>query len=537
MYGHGCYGAVEYGGGRQDLGSPGDYYRDSISLIIGGAHHAQYLADRSLSVSMRFSTNATASFKLHDTANGLTIVPGESVRISMGGHLVFGGTIDRVKEEFPSLDTSCPYKVIDIRCTGWEQVLSRRLVADIYEDMTAGAIVRDIIDRYFSLEGFSTDEVEDGPTLDRVRFEYKSASKCISEVAKLAGYTWRSGPLRNIIFSARTTYDAPFTISSTTRNFASLQKQVTRKDYRNVQFIRGGQSIAVARTRDFLTDGEATSWTLEWPVAAEPTITLGGTGQTVGIRTTDADDDPDGPAFYWSAGEKTISYNRELDAPASGQTLSITYQPFLPILAMIADVEAIEERQSVESGSGYYESMANEPLAESSELARTFGEAYLTEHARINTELNLDTYTGGLEPGQILTVDLGSAVEGIDDEFLISAVTVKEVGAGKCIWRVQGYNNSYVGGWEEFFANFLEKQKAVSTSVSDKNLLKYGYAASKAVITDAGDYETGVGLSDWEDDEYTVAVVGTAQCGHRWTDLGSGVTYNRGAIVGEVRSP
>src|SRR6185295_19222332 len=149
-------------------------------------------------------------------------------------------------------------------------------------------------------DGITLDiNMETGPTLEHVIFNYRTAAESFNDLGELTGFTWYIDYNKVLHFFSRTYFLAPFDLTSDLL-YRNLTSQATREQYRNTQWIRAGKDISSILTESFHGDGtpgKQTTFTLALPVALAPTITLNGNPQTVGIRNVDTL----GFQWYWNA--------------------------------------------------------------------------------------------------------------------------------------------------------------------------------------------------------------------------------------------
>lgn len=527
MYGS-IYAGTPYASANP-LGDPIPAY-DGIIVYVGSRGMTAHLSDGTLSKRCQLWSNATLQAVLTDKENAVSIEPGEEIAIYRDGESWYAGTVDRVIETFPSMDTACAAKSIKLRCVDWNKLAAKRIVTTAYDPQLAGDIVKDLIARYLDIEGVTDDGVEDGLIIGPLVFRYKTLSSVLSSICRLIDYHWYIGYDKDFKFIAREMLSAPFDISNGTRNYSKLSVEKTRAEYRNVQIVKGGSDLVSARIREFEGDGETATFSVESPIGALPTIEVNSVPQSVGLRGVDDEDDEDGHDWFWSKGETSISQNTTATALSDTDVLSVTYQALIPIISMTRDQAAIDNRSTIEGGSGIYEAVVSETDIEKDDVAGWLGESYIRRHAQISQKVSVITYEEGIRPGQLQQITL--TAEDIDDEFLITSTSEQERGGGQFRTTYRAVNNVASGGWVEFYRRLIETGTQLDAGGDDT---ANPIAQVGAVISVEHTENTAEGnsIGDTADDPYTCWLItdGTA-VGCQYSE--EGTTYSSGPIFGEI---
>lgn len=421
----------------------------ALHVLIDGVDRTGVVDLRTLEVEDAIGERTVCRFQVNDLTNALAsvLVPGESVEVVLDGLKVFGGMIDRVQRlRVPQGSNAQMYL---LECTDWHQVADRRLVAEVYESQIAGAIVRDIADKYLASEGISygTGTVADGPAVTKAVFNYTPVSQALEELAELTGYLWWIDASKVLHFAERATYAAPWLLDSYADVLqGSLLVEKHRQSYRNRQYIRAGTDITDVRTERPAPapDGQTKVFTLTFPVAKVPTVKVNGVAKTVGIRGVDS-----GKDWYWSKGENTVSQDDAATPLASTDVLEVTYQGLFPLIIMAEEAEAQADRKAVEGGTGLYEAVDEKAGLDDRNAALEVAQGLLRRYARIGTTLQFATIRSGLRPGQLLQVNLPDV--GAVGEFLIQSVRLSQAAGDVWRYEVRALSGEEIGGWSQFF--------------------------------------------------------------------------------------
>jgi len=417
-------------------------------LTIGGMDKTSQLLDMTMAINDQLNARSTCSFGLKAAA-GETSIVGDQVEIYDGETLIFAGTIEDPEEEQP-LGTTILKQAI--QASDWHQVADRRIVAESYVDKTAGYIANNIITLYLAAEGITAGTIQDGPTIKKAIFNYEQASKCFDELSQVTGYQWRINPNKTLDFFDRATNIAPFGIGETSA-IRNLKVRRNRDNYRNRQYLRAGQDVSTVQIRNFAGDGSKQVFTLDLPVALTPTVKLNGVAKTVGIAQLD-----EGKDFYWQKGEKEITQDDAGTPLVSTDVLRVEYQGFFPIMVVSDAIEAINERKSIEGGTGIYEAVEDKASIDSKDAALDYSDGLLRRYAKIAETITFDTELIGLRSGQLITLELPA--HGVSGSFLIGRVDMQDVGFtdGSLRYSVECLSGEAFGGWIQFFKRLAESK-------------------------------------------------------------------------------
>lgn len=384
---------------------------------------------------------------------GSSLERGEDVYVYDGATKLWGGTV-------------MSHVVADVQdqgvikytygCADFDEIASRRVVAEAFEDTTAGAIVTSLRTTYLGDYSVTAGDISTGAVIDRISFNYKSVSVCLDELAELSGFTWGIDKDKTLFFRARDEVDAPFDLSSSNKPFSKLSIRRPKTGYRNKQYVRAGHDLTPSRAEVQTGDGQKRAFLLEYKVGVEPTIRAdtgsGYVSQTVGVLGVDS-----GKQYYYSIGSSTISQGIGETVLTSSHTLEVTYQGRFPIIVAAQDDDEIAARAGVETGTGVYERVENRPSIDKNEQALATAEGLLEKH-KLQDFVTYTTFTGGLEAGMLQSIVLSDY--GLNEEFLIESVHASEKDINVMSYTVRAISGQALGGWAAFF------KKLVNSSTS-----------------------------------------------------------------------
>jgi len=526
-YGGTGYGLLAYGSGLR--GEAGQNLELHVS--IGSKYETGAYEPGSLSISASLASRWVSAFRLKDFNKTSTVKVGQEVLIRHGAKTIFGGTVDRLSYLLPGNED---WRIISVQCVGFDQLADRKVVSGAFLDQPAGDIVKSLAEK-IAVDGVTTDAVQAGPNIGgSIKFQSTKLSSALDRLADLVGYTWFIDHAKRLNFVERTSFRAPYGITPTSRPYFELSYERTRRDYRNVQFVRAGKDLAASRTRKFEGNGTQTTFDVEAAIGAKPTVKVDAATKTVGIRGVDDDNDAAGFDWFWSKGERSISQNRTATPLSSTpEILEVIFQPLFSILLSVLDVAAISDRRDIEGGSGRYEAAASDAEIEDASLATSFGQVFLRKHARINTIVSVRGDKTGIAPGQLQSISIPS--ESVADDFLIESVSIQEIGNDILNISYKAIDNEQTGGWQEFFKRLIDFGRQASLGGPDE-VQDIAQALENVVIADdASGTASGDSLGAKTLDKHTLLQVGNVWIGKRYTDPDTGAVTNVGPQVGRYK--
>ena len=312
----------------------------AITLTIGGVDYTDALLIETLEVSDQLGQRNTASFSLKAPSGAYLLVADDDtyvvsdaddyigggarpavdddIEILNGATTIFAGEIDGMVEG--ELAPGNDGLRMDIQAVDYNALADRVLVAAVYEtpSQTAGDIARDIVASYLATYGVTDTEVQDGPVIDRAVWNYQTAAEALTELCSMTGYSWNIDYDKVLHFFARETNYAPFDLTESSSDWRAMQVTRERAGYRNRQIIRAGTNETSTLVEGLVGDGTRKVFTLSYPAATEPTITVGGVSKTVGIQGVET-----GMDWYWSKGSGEVSQDSGAAAVGAGVAISV----------------------------------------------------------------------------------------------------------------------------------------------------------------------------------------------------------------------
>jgi len=235
-------GGTPYGGGPfGGDGTPSAPGATGLMLQIGPVDATDYLryGTYKLNEQLNGRDEATCELIVND---GYVPLIGQTILLSLDGGLIFAGTVHERDIAFIDENRS-DYAVITVRAVDWNEIADRRIVVEVFEDMSVGAVVRAIVAKYLADDGITIGDVQEGPMVARMVCAYQSAAACFDDLYTQSGMHWNIDEHKVLSMFVRTTSPAPFTVTSANAVFRAIKGTKTRSLYRNVQYVQGGKVL------------------------------------------------------------------------------------------------------------------------------------------------------------------------------------------------------------------------------------------------------------------------------------------------------
>ena len=446
-----------------------------MRVLIGGVDVTAAIQPGSLDISDEMNARNTLHAVLRDVTTLVRIPTGEDIRVDGDGSpppILFAGTIEE-----PSSNLLPPGEVVDIAITAvdYNQLADRFLVAEVYENQTIEAITTDLVTQYLGTEGVTIGHIEPGAVITRKLFSYVSLAEALNWVSEQTGYAWEIDYSKVFRLRAPDTIAAPFAATGDTVRTMSVRRP--RGAYRNRQYIRGGKDLTDLRAEFFSGDGTRRTFTVAFPIGKEPSVTVNGTPESVGIRGVEF-----GFAWYWNKESNEITQDNAGTILEAADQLGVTYRGLFPILVQAQDDAALAERIAVEGGSGLYEAIEEEGSIDDAELALDTALAKLQRDGLIRDYIEITTDLFGMRSGQLMTVT--DPALGLDGTYLIQSVRVSDVDGVELLFSATLMSGDALGGWIAWFQRLMAV-KRLEVAEDTESLLLLRTLPDVVALTDA----------------------------------------------------
>lgn len=437
-------------------------------MRIGSTDVTKYLRWNQWSVSETLNSRDTCQFTLLVT-DGYVPQRGARVQVLFGNVRYWSGLVHDVTLSYTAEHRN-DYIEITVQCVDLTALADRITVNEIYTDSTAGAIIRQIINKYLAADGITSGGVHDGPTVQKVVFSRKTASDCFDQLAKLVGYHWSIDQYSVMQFFPKFASLSPFTIDHSNAQFRSASVNKSLADYRNVQYAIGGQGITLPITEYAEGDGITRTFPTAYPIASLISVAVNGAVQTQGIRGVD---DAGSKQWYWNANQQSI--NQDTSQPllqakngaVPADRVAITYQGFYgPITTKLVNSDGIRDRQAIEGGSGRYEVVDQDSSLDGLDVTVSKARGDIRRYGSLDNQIDFETDVVGLGIGQTITIDLPE-LDLASASMLITAMETTLFGMEQRRHRITATSGELKGTYQEFFQKFFSRGVPVTISPDD----------------------------------------------------------------------
>lgn len=445
--------------------------------------------DTPITINNSLGVKDTASFTIQSLDGSFRPVRGQNVLIvdDVLGEL-FGGIIDSVKAMnvpgSPAVWSEC-------QCVGLDYLLYKRTAGEVtgsgsppnpnggtFTGFTAGDIITYLVNHAAGADGLSTNVIA-GPTVDSVAFDYSftvgSAIESLLQLINSTGsdiYYSYVDAWRTVVFAKRSTAAAPWNISTSDGSDANVLIQVANTTdgakLANRAYLNEGMYIADAIQQNFTGDGTRRTWDVtDNPIASEPSITLdvgaGPVDQTVGIDGQDT-----GKDYYWQVNSNTIRQDSSATVLVFGNTLAVTYQGFVtkilgPSIPTLQNNTSVDAQAAVEGGTGYYDTYLAVSTPSTLAGGTSLGSSLVDYYGGVPSKVEVQSYRGGLRPGQSITVNLPEI--GASGTYMVFSVTL-DCSGNLMLWSYELYAGALIGDWRQALKNLSGGSQTASGSVS-----------------------------------------------------------------------
>ncbi len=424
----------------------------------------------SLRVTKRVNERTAPQFDLY-TDDGVHFRRGEPVKMWHNSTLVAAGMVWTAAESYwgPTEGLRHRITVVD-----WHVLADRRKVARGYEPgTTVGAIVRDIAD-ILAPDGVVQGSIHDGPALSgQSGFNYVPCSQALDALAERAGYWWQITDNRVLEFLPYTARNAPWDVTPDGDGVlqdvdaGTLTAVPEAPDYRNRQYLRGVRELTDQLTERYRGDGETQTFSVAFPIAQVPTVTVNGSPQSVGIRGIDS-----GRSWYWNKSDRTVSQDPSEQRLGASDTLQVVYVGQFTAVIVSQDDDQIAARATVEDvGSGIWDHVASGTDVDGRAEAFALASSMLAYYGREGRRVSYRTSRPGIKPGQLQTVTAPRL--GLDGlEVLVESVTYEPDGP-RLRWKVEGVAGPLSHSWSHYFGQIQRQPRdfVVRENMSEDDVL------------------------------------------------------------------
>jgi len=356
--------------------------------------------------------------------SGDRAIEGQEVIVSNDGVKIFAGIITAPKDI--ALTTSITW--YQVEAVDYSYMLNRRLVVETYENISASAIVIDIITNYCS--GFTgTGIIPGSPLVEYIKFDYIRPTECFTQLAEYIGWQWYVDYDRDVKFFESYDALAPVEIIQTTA-IRGYQHDVDIQGLRNKVYVLGGRFLSGFQTFEYVADGKQRVWVLAYEPHS-PSVMVSEVPKTVGLENVDDEINYD---YMYNQREKLIRCSAQTTTPISGSTMAFAFKYPMDVITLVEDLDSQQAVSAIQGGDGVYEHKIVDDSLVTIEAAEAAGLADLAEHANPKIRGSFETEIAGFSPGQLLTINMPD--KGITGQFVIQRVNISELTSSKLIYKI-----------------------------------------------------------------------------------------------------
>lgn len=355
----------------------------------------------------------------------------------------------------------------------------KRVIFQSYLEVSAGAIVQDLVNRVLYQEGvtYSATSIAAGPTIPEVIWNGKQISAAMDWLAKNAGYWWNIDINGVIWFQPYGGVPAPFVLDGSqveAGTAGGLSVEYGNDMYVNTQYTKGGNSTKGSKTNPLIEtfhgDGARRNFTLSYPVSSIYQVVQDGVDVTAQSLTKGSS----GGFWYYAPGDAVIAQDPGQTILVNTDTLEIHYDGRVPAIGKAINSTLIANQKAREgsTGSGIVESVYADTKVHSLSAALGIASALLAHYGSDTTVLEFDmlaSKASGLMEGQMLTVNLSDF--GLSNkQMLVASVTISDQNDGYNLWyHVMAVGSPYdTAQWQTYWQNLMNQQSDAS-DLSDVN--------------------------------------------------------------------
>lgn len=339
----------------------------------------------------------------------ITFTPevGQEIIVTKDGDRIFGGVILRVDESVVAS------KILEyqVTCSDYSHYLRRRIVTERYENMTANTIIADLINTYAT--DFTYVNVNAPVQIESIAFNRITVAECLQKLAETLSYVWYVDYDQDLHFMPKNGESAPVELTDTSGTYIydSLKIIDDLSQVKNSVLVQGGNATStVMRSEFFSGNGGREQFSLANKFSSLPTVTVGGTPQTVGVEYLDDDASFD---VMWNYNEKYVRFTSGNIPGAGTDNIEVEGLYEFPIVVRVPAPSSI-------GAYGIYEFTITDKNIRSQEEAIDRAIAELTVYQNELYEGEFRTYQDGIRSGQTLRIN--STQRGRDIQVVIQSV-------------------------------------------------------------------------------------------------------------------
>jgi hypothetical protein len=224
----------------------------ALVLSISGEDKTSILKARTLNIKRRAEGRNECGFSLAMPYASYNPPIGAEVVVSSDGQVIFGGVVkERRIQRLNSKGVM--YCLIRIFCQGYNHIPKRRTIQYNPDNITAGAAIRHMLETVLYQEGIQEGVIEDGIVLHNYNAYCRSVRDILDDLAEACGFKWYIDEQKLLYFLREDEIrNAPYSIieNGSFTDFGEVEVEDSLEGYRNKQFVKSGDIVAVVENSD-----------------------------------------------------------------------------------------------------------------------------------------------------------------------------------------------------------------------------------------------------------------------------------------------
>jgi len=364
----------------------------------------------------------TCDFDFEDITGALIPEADQLVEVEIGGVIKWSGTIAHVS------GLTFLGRVTGINChvvaQDFNQVLLRTLVNDIFPADTLKALLEELVGSIGWLADYgislAADQV-DGPALTEIVAPWMTGEELLRYLSELTNFVRHINSNRELEMWDIGTKDSGVTLSIDNATIIDAEYEISRFDYRNVQYVVYGPNEVLTVTDTWIGDGSIQEFPQRYSVQATrpETVNVDGVDFPVGIFGVDV--------MEWTWRESDHTLVQDGTPVPNGDVIIAVYTSLFPNSVVFDDpteiglhgpwlkVEFVESILTYEEALAYAENLIRVNLPR-------------PPLPRISTEVTT------IEPGRLVIADLPEI--GLDEvQCFVRGIEVRVIQQGTQVYR------------------------------------------------------------------------------------------------------
>lgn len=310
-------------------------------------------------------------------------------------------------------------------------------------------------------QAFASDQsIGIGALVPSVDYRQAYVSDNIDDLNTKSNYWWQVGSDKNIVFQPRSAKNAPYILQSSDVLIGTLPTVEYSGDlYRNRQVLKGVYDTS-SYTKTFNGDGQARSWSVDYPVVAVPNILVNGLFATVGLQGKDT-----GKQFYYTLNSTAITQDNSQTILSSTDTLTVQYTGSFGIdfsidnTGQIANTISQAQMAAKDNTTGIIEEVEDvSQQAMNKQAATDYANQLLQRYGSIARTIVFQTLHNGLHAGHSLPIFIPQ-LNIFDSVFLVVEVqiTVRTLATGQIQYvnAVTASEAAALTSWTKMFSRIM----------------------------------------------------------------------------------